>query len=79
MLSLSEEEKRQVLGDVMADQLKAISEAVNEVPEIKKSLDKLSDDLNVAIGDIKIIKAAITDISRQVNNHEREINRLQTI
>lgn len=78
MQSLSEDEKRQVLGSVLADQLSAIQEAVKDVPEIKIKLDRLDSTLNDIGGDLKIVKAAITDLSNQVNEHERQIRRLQT-
>ena len=79
MQSLSEEEKRQVLGSVLADQLSAIQEAVKDVPEIKTKLDKLERILDDVSGDVKVAKAAITDLSHTVNEHERQISRLQAI
>lgn len=79
MQSLSEEEKRQVLGSVLADQLSAIQEAVKDVPEIKTKLDKMERILSDVDSDVKVSKAAITDLSRTVNEHERQINRLQAI
>lgn len=79
MQSLSEEEKRQVLGSVLADQLTAIQEAVKDVPEIKTQLEKLDYDLNQLTSDIKIVKAAISSISSEVNEQQRQIQRLQTI
>jgi chromosome segregation ATPase len=77
MQSLSEDEKRQVLGKVLADQLSAIQEAVKDVPEIKIQLEKLDRTLSDMGADLKVVKAAITDLSNQVNNHERQIERLQ--
>jgi septal ring factor EnvC (AmiA/AmiB activator) len=79
MQSLSEEEKRQVLGTVLADQLSVIQDSVKDVPEIKKQLQKLDDEVMQLSSDIKIIKTAIIDITQQVNAHERQIDRLQTI
>ena len=79
MQSLSEDEKRQVLGSVLADQLSAIQEAVKDVPEIKTKLDKMERILSDVDSDVKVSKAAITDLSRTVNEHERQIARLQSI
>ncbi|MGH7234282.1 MAG: hypothetical protein ACREF7_02450 [Candidatus Saccharimonadales bacterium] len=79
MQSLSEDEKKQVLGSVLADQLSAIQEAVKDVPEIKTKLDKMERILSDVGSDVKVSKAAITDLSRQVNEHERQIGRLQAI
>ncbi len=78
MQSLSEDEKRQVLGGVLADQLSAIQEAVKDVPEIKNKLDRLDSVLKVVGDDLKIVKAAITDLSYEVNEHERQIESLQS-
>jgi len=79
MQSLSEGEKRQVLGSVLADQLYAIQESVKDVPEIKKQLQKLDQDIMQIGSDMKIVKAAITDITQQVNEHESQLRRLQAI
>ncbi len=79
MQSLSEEEKKQVLGSVLADQLSAIQEAVKDVPEIKTKLDNMERILSDVGSDVRVAKAAITDLSHQVNEHEREIARLQSI
>lgn len=79
MQSLSEEEKRQVLGSVLSDQLSAIQEAVKDVSEIKMQLQKLDNDLGQVSSDVKVVKAAITSITEQVDDHERQISRLQTI
>ena len=77
MQSLSEDEKRQVLGSVLADQLSAIQEAVKDVPEIKSKLEKLDRAMSDVGADLKVVKAAVTDLSNQVNEHERQIERLQ--
>ena len=79
MQSLSEDEKRQVLGTVLADQLTAIQEAVKDVPQINKKLENLETVLDNIAGEIRIVKAAVTDLSTQVNEHEQQIERLQTI
>ncbi len=79
MQSLGEEEKRQVLGSVLADQLSAIQEAVKDVPEIKKQLADIDVGLHKLTDDLNVIKAAINSISEQVNHHERQIAEIQTI
>ncbi len=78
MQSLSEEEKRQVLGSVLADQLSAIQEAVKEVPEIKIKLEQLENILKDIGSDIKVVKAAITDLSNQTNEHDRRLVHLES-
>ncbi|MCL4358119.1 hypothetical protein M1512_04490 [Patescibacteria group bacterium] len=78
MQSLSEDEKRQVLGSVLADQLKAIQDAISNVPEIKSQLDKLDRSMSEMADDLKVVKAAMTHMSNQVNEHEQRIGRLET-
>ncbi len=75
---MSEDEKRQVLGTVLADQLSAIQESVKDVPEIKSKLDKIERTLSEVHADLNTSKAAILDLSRMVNRHEQEIERLQS-
>lgn len=41
MQSLSDEERREVLGEVLADELKAIHEYVRDIPLIFARLDKI--------------------------------------
>jgi peptidoglycan hydrolase CwlO-like protein len=79
MQSLSEDEKRQVLGSVLSDQLRVIQESVKEVPEIKNKLDELDHKLTKACEDIKLVRAAISSITQEVNRHERQIADLQTL
>jgi len=77
MQSLTDDERKAVLGEVLADELKAIVEYVKDVPAIRAKVDTLSEDMQVVKSDIKIIKAAITDLSKQVDDHERRITHLE--
>ena len=79
MQSLSDDERKAVLGEVLADELKAITEYVKDVPLIKKKVDALEIDMQEVKSDIKIIKAAVTDLSKQVKDHERRITHLETV
>jgi hypothetical protein len=65
MQSLSDDERKQALGEVLADELKAIHELVKDVPEMKQKIDVLDSDMKEVKSDIKVIKAAVTDISRE--------------
>lgn len=67
------------MGSVLSDQLSAIQEAVRDVPEIKNRLEELDRKLNQASDDLKVVKAAITSMTDEVNRHDREIADLQTI
>jgi hypothetical protein len=61
MRSLSDDEKRLILGDALADQLQAILECVQLIPEIKVMLTSIEQDIAVIKTDLKIIKAILTD------------------
>ncbi len=67
------------MGTVLADQLTAIQEAVKDVPQLNKKLENLEAALDTISGDIRVVKAAVTDLSTQVNEHEQQIERLQAI
>ena len=80
MQSLSDDERNQVLvvGEVLADELKAIHELVKDVPTIKNDVHALKQDVEELKSDMmKIVKAAITDISKQQNDQERRISPLE--
>jgi predicted nucleic acid-binding Zn-ribbon protein len=65
-----------VLLEKMSDELKAIHEEVGGMHEELKQVPKRGefDDLKQ---DVKIIKAAVTDLSHQVSDHEHRITRLE--
>jgi hypothetical protein len=71
MQSLSDDERKQALGEVLADELKAIHELVKDVPEMKQKIDVLDSDMKEVKSYIKVIKAAVTDISREQKEHDR--------
>ncbi len=66
-----------VLLEEIRDQNKAVLEAVGdmqkqvaEIPAIKRDIGELKDDM-------KVVKAAVTDISRQANDYDHRITRLE--
>lgn len=69
--------KKQVLGEVLADELKAIHELVKDVPEMKQKIDTVDSDMKEVKTDIKVIKAAVTDISREQKEHDMRITHLE--
>ena len=77
MQSLSDDERKQALGEVLADELKAIHELVKDVPEMKQKIDVLDSDMKEVKSYIKVIKAAVTDISREQKEHDRRITHLE--
>lgn len=77
MQSLNNDERKQVLGEILSDELKVILEYVKDVPIIKRQVDKLKEDMTEVRSDIKVIKVAVTDMSRQLSDHELRITRLE--
>lgn len=77
MQSLNNDERKQVLGEVLSDELKVILEYVKDVPIIKRQVDKLKEDMTEVRSDIKVIKVSVTDMSRQLSDHELRITRLE--
>jgi hypothetical protein len=72
MQSLNDEERREVLGEVLMDELNAIHEYVKEIPGIKNRLDTLEEKMDKMGGrlnlDETILKAHEIDI-RTINRH----------
>lgn len=83
MHDMSDEDRKTALGEVLMDELKVIREyleaVLKDVPVIKQKVIKLEEDMIEVKSDIKIIKAAVTDQSRQVNDHEVRITHLEAV
>ena len=77
MQSLNNDERKQVLGEVLSDELKVIREYVQDVPLLKQDIQVIKGDISELKSDMKIVKVAITDMSRQLVDHERRITRLE--
>ena len=65
-----------VLIEQLVDQNKAILEYVSDVPAMAARLERVEQDVSELEQDMKIVKAAVTDVSQQVANHGRHITRL---
>lgn len=74
---MDDEMRKEVLGEVLMDELKAIREYVQDVPVIKQTVERIDDRLEVVESDVKAIKAVVTDHSRQLQRHEVEIKDLK--
>jgi hypothetical protein len=66
-----------LLLEQIRDQNKAVLEAVGDMRAELKRVPK-REEFDELKQDVKIIKAAVTDLSRQVNNHEHRIGNLET-
>jgi 2-phospho-L-lactate guanylyltransferase (CobY/MobA/RfbA family) len=64
MQSINNDERKQVQGEVLADELKAIHELVKDVPVIKEDVRALRLDVEELKFDMKVVKVAVTDVSR---------------
>ena len=67
MQTLSDDEKREVLGEVLADELKAIHGYVKDIPEMLQQMSSMDNRLENVESDIKVIKAAVTDHETQLH------------
>lgn len=77
MQSLGDNERKEILGEILADELKIIKEYVKDIPTLKLDVSEIKTDVSELNSDMKIVKAAITDISKQANDNERRIARLE--
>lgn len=69
MQSLNNDERRAVLGEILADELKAISEYVKDVPAMQQELHQV----HAAVDDISDRLKVIEYVVRE---HESDIKRL---
>lgn len=79
MQSLSDDERHAVLGEVLTHILKVILEYVSDVPAMAARLERIEEKVDRLESDMRIVKAATTDISQQVNSHERQLNHLESV
>jgi hypothetical protein len=79
MQSLSDDERRGVLGEVLSDELKVIMEYVTGIPRIERKIGRLEKDMRGVKPDIKTIKAAVTDMGWQQKDHAKRLTRLEAI
>lgn len=79
MQSLSDDERKEVLGEVLADELKLITEYVKDVPLAIRKIDSLGQDMKEVKSDIKVIRAAVTDISQQHKDDQSRLTHLEAV
>ncbi len=77
MQSLDDDERKKVLGEVLADELKVIREYVQDLPEIKRDVETLKEDVAELKADMKTVKAAVTDQSKQLNQQDTFLKTLK--
>ena len=74
---MADKDYQTILIEQLVDQNKAILEYVSGVPAMAAHLEHVEQDVSELKQDMKIVKAAVTDLSQQVANHERRITRLE--
>jgi hypothetical protein len=67
---MDDEMQKGVLGEVLMDELKAIREYVQEIPNIKKTVESIDGRLSFVETDVKVIKAVVRE-------HDSEIRELK--
>jgi hypothetical protein len=77
MQSLNDDERKAVLGEILADELKVIAEYVKDIPQIRKDVEEIKGRLTNVESDVKVIKAAVTDQNHQLNRHDQRLTRLE--
>ena len=74
---MADKDYQTILIEQLVDQNKAILDYVGELPGIKRDIAQLKENVSELQSDMKIVKAAVIDLSQQVGNHERRITRLE--
>lgn len=78
MQSLSNDERREVLGEVLHDELKAILEYVKDMPVLRQELHQVQADVAELKQDMKVVKAAVTDLSAVQHDFDRRLSHLES-
>ncbi len=78
MQDLSDEDRRDVLGEVLMDELKAIREGIANLPT-RQEFNALQDVVDELSGDMKVVKAAVTDQSSVLKDYGSRITALENV
>ena len=66
-----------VLLEEIRDQNKAVLEAVGDMQKHVSKIPEIESTVTELKGDMKIVKAAVSDTSRQQSEHQRRITQLE--
>lgn len=64
--------------DTLHDELKVIYELVRDILTIKKKLHQVHEAVDELKRDMKVVKAEITDLSREQHGLDRRVTRLES-
>ena len=78
MQDLTDDERKQVLGEVLMDELKAIREGISGLPT-RQEFTVLQDDVTEVKSDIKIIRAAVTDQGKKQLRQDTRHNQAEAL
>ncbi|TAH32511.1 hypothetical protein EYC58_02915 [Candidatus Saccharibacteria bacterium] len=78
MQDLTDDERKQVLGEVLFSELRAIREALDDVPK-RAAFNQLVEKVDRIGADVETIKLVVKDQSRQFQRHETEIAALKSL
>lgn len=67
-----------IQDELFADALKGINEQLSSINERIKVLPDMQNDIQELKDDMKVVKAAVTSNSRQLDDYEDRITRLET-
>lgn len=70
MQNLSDGERREVLGEVLFDELKVINEYVKDLPKIEKKVSKMEKTLEHVVSRLNVIEQVVRE-------HEVELRQLK--
>ena len=73
MQSLNDDERKEVLGEVLADELKAIREYVEDIPEIKQKVHKIDATVNEINGRLATIESVVKDHESDIRSLKRKV------
>lgn len=72
MHDLTDEERKQILGEVLMDELKAIREGIADLPT-RTEFNELRADVEELKTDMKVVRAAIKDHSHEQQAQGQEL------
>ncbi len=76
MQDLTDEERKQVLGEVLMDELKAIREGIANLPT-RPEFNELTEKVDELAADMRVVKAAVTDQGKQLADHAGQLAHLR--
>jgi uncharacterized protein (DUF4213/DUF364 family) len=66
-----------IMLEELRDQNRAVLAYVGQMPQVVARLEAIEQDVAELKQDMKVMKAAVTDMSRQLADHELRITRLE--